>query len=133
MRETIPNSPFFQQFKFQLYLLLNNNISMKKTIRLTESDLMRIVKKVIKENEEMDFLNYRSPIDRPEGKITFTSEELNKIKDEVLRLNNPGFFEPYELETYLDGITNNLYGENQKAKNKLINWLKSEGINLYYA
>jgi hypothetical protein len=35
-------------------IFINKNIIMKKIVRITESDLQRIVKRVIKENEVMD-------------------------------------------------------------------------------
>ena len=105
---------------------------MKKIIRLTESDLIRIVKKVIKENKESYNDDYRvkgKPMfGHSQIEDLFTPSELEKIKDNVLRLNNPGFFESYELDSYLDKVTDNV----PKIKKLLINWLKNNEVYLDY-
>lgn len=62
---------------------------MKKVVRLTENDLMRIVKKVIKENEDMrynsTFEDYMNEIERMYEDITYanTIEELDMVERDL--------------------------------------------------
>lgn len=82
---------------------------MKKIIRLTESDLTRIIKRVIKENEiEENWFSKRfkknksTPIKTIRKDISdFTYEELERIWENVVRYVSPGFFEKDEAENYL--------------------------------
>ena len=84
---------------------------MKKIIKLTESDLTKIVKRIINESQD--------PLSQ------FTKEELDNIYDRVGRLSQPGFFEDDEAESYLFYTVakkdENLYGS-------LVDWLEKNGI-----
>ena len=84
---------------------------MKKIIKLTESDLTKIVKRIINESQD--------PLSQ------FTKEELDNISDRVGRLSQPGFFEDDEAESYLFYTVakkdENLYGS-------LVDWLEKNGI-----
>ena len=57
----------------------------------------------------------------------FTKEELNKIKETVMRLLSPGFHEDYEVGTYLSSVAN----DDPKIEKLLVKWLKSQGVNFY--
>lgn len=54
-----PPTPFFSRFNI---FIIKINI-MAKTVRLTESDLTRIVKRVIKEDEDEDTTEYMDCLD----------------------------------------------------------------------
>ena len=84
---------------------------MKKIIRLSETDLNRIVRRVIKENM---------------GTISmFSQSELENIYNTVGRLSQPGFFEDYEASTYLmHGVAKG----DQDLYNSLVNWLGENGL-----
>lgn len=84
---------------------------MKKVIRLSESDLNRIVRRVIKEN--MDIISMFSP------------SELENIFNTVGRLSQPGFFEDYEASTYL---MYDVAKGDQNIYNSLVNWLSENGL-----
>ena len=66
---------------------------MKKVVRLTENDLMRIVKKVIKENEDMrynsTFEDYMNEIEKMYEDITYANaiEELDMVERDIRYLH----------------------------------------------
>ena len=65
---------------------------MKKVVRLTENDLMRIVKKVIKENEDMrynsTFEDYMNEIEKMYEDITYAEsiDELEMIERDLIHM-----------------------------------------------
>ena len=85
---------------------------MKKTIRLTESDLIRLVKRVIKESKHNHF----------------SEEELDKIEGRVRRYMNPGFFEDWEAMSYLRDLVD---GDDELLR-KLINRLEDRGVDFHH-
>ena len=98
---------------------------MKKVIRLTEQDLERMVRRIIKESDEdfMDDMDWVKSVTVP----GFTKEELYEIKETVMRLLSPGFHEDYEVGAYLSSVTN----EDPEIEKLLVKWLKSQGVNFY--
>ena len=92
---------------------------MKKIIRLTESDLTKIVKRIIKENIEFNINDTIDPLSQ------FTSEELMKIKENVIRYSQPGFFEDYEARLYL---YYNVAKEDKTIYDSLVEWLERNGV-----
>jgi hypothetical protein len=94
---------------------------MKKVIRLTENDLERMVRRIIKESDnDMDWVKSITVPD-------FTNEELDEIKETVMRLLSPGFHEDYEVGSYLSSVANN----DPETEKLLVKWLKSQGVNFY--
>jgi len=93
---------------------------MKKIVRLTESDLHRIVKRVIKENDES--MGDMGPISQ------FTPSELMDIKDNVIRYSQPGFFEDNEAGIYLFYTVAN---GDQSLYDSLVDWLGRNGVDTY--
>lgn len=91
---------------------------MKKVIRLTESDLTRIVKRIIKESEDD-----MGPLSE------FTNEELEEIKYKVIRYLQPGFFDEWEAENYL---LYSVSGGNKHLYNSLVGWLEQNGVESYH-
>jgi len=64
---------------------------MKKIVRLTESDLTRIVKRVIKENEENDFMFYMEELGELNNKLGWDGlhiegEEMEYFVDEIYQI-----------------------------------------------
>jgi len=98
-----------------------------QVIRLTESDLQRIVKRVLAEGENSDGYGFentpRFENTPPESLSMFTDTELQKIKDNAIRLSAPGFFDEYEIESYL---RYDVAKENPQVFRSLIGWLKRE-------
>lgn len=88
---------------------------MKKTIKLTESDLTKLIEQMVKENMEDD------------SHIPFHGEELEDIKSSVMRLTQPGFFEDYEVCGYL---LRRSHGDRELA-HRLVKWLETQGIDLF--
>jgi hypothetical protein len=87
-----------------------------KIIRLTENDLERMVKKIIKEsNNSGSIEDY------------FSKEELDEIKEKAARLLSPGFFEDYEVTNYISTVS----GNDKNVERMLVDWLKSEGLEFY--
>jgi hypothetical protein len=74
---------------------------MKKVIRLTESDLARIIKRVIKEDEDFDY-----------NAIT---EDFHKIRDVLINMANNGKFMLRVVDE--SNLTNDTYGENESFSN----------------
>ncbi len=85
---------------------------MKKIVRLTESDLNRIVKKVIHESLLSQF----------------SEKELLGIKNRVIRLMNPGFFDENEVVFFLEDIT----GGDKRTLKSLVSWLEENGVDFGY-
>ena len=64
---------------------------MKKVIKLTESDLTRIVKRVIKEQEENNFMFYMEELGEFSNKLDFEGidiegEEMEYFVDEIYQI-----------------------------------------------
>jgi hypothetical protein len=64
---------------------------MKKIVRLTESDLTRIVKRVIKENEENDFMFYMEELGEYANKLDFEGldiegEDMEYFVDDIYQI-----------------------------------------------
>lgn len=55
----------------------------------------------------------------------FTNDELMKIKERVIRLSQPGFFDRIELPSYLQEVSNN----DTEVEEYLFNWLRDNGVN----
>lgn len=55
----------------------------------------------------------------------FTNSELLKIKETVLRLSQPGFFDRWELPIYLQAVSDN----DPNVEEYLVNWLIDNGVN----
>lgn len=87
-----------------------------KIIRLTENDLERMVKRIIKESN-----NFGSIEDY------FSKEKLAEIKETAARLLSPQFFEDYEVTNYISTVSKN----NKNVERMLVDWLKSEGLEFY--
>jgi hypothetical protein len=87
---------------------------MKKVVRLTESDLERLVKRIIKENESKEDLFNK-----------FTEEDLEKIKGNVIRYLQPGFFDDWEAKHYMEKVV----GNDKELYKSLVDWLESNGVN----
>jgi hypothetical protein len=79
---------------------------MKKVIRLTESDLTRIVKRIINESQD--------PISK------YTKEELENISREVIKMSQPEFFEDWEARNYLYYEVAN---KDKKLYDSLVKWI----------
>ena len=92
-----------------------------KVVRLTEGDLKRIVKRVLTEGENSDYYGFRNT--PPESLSMFTPDELKQILDNAVRLSDIGFFEEYEVESYL---RYDVAKENSRVFRSLIGWLKGE-------
>ena len=54
----------------------------------------------------------------------FTNDELEKIKEMVIRLSQPGFSDRSELPSYLQEVSNN----DPKVEEYLFNWLSDNGV-----
>ena len=54
----------------------------------------------------------------------FTNDELERIKEMVIRLSQPGFFDRSELPSYLQEVSNN----DPKVEEYLFNWLSDNGV-----
>jgi hypothetical protein len=64
---------------------------MKKIVRLTESDLARIIKRVIKENEENNFMFYMEELGELNNKLGWDGlhiegEEMEYFVDEIYQI-----------------------------------------------
>jgi hypothetical protein len=112
---------------------------MKKTIRLTESELTNLIKKIIKENNEVKenwfskMFKKEKPVDsnlEPVKKdiSDFTREELDKIWINVDRFASPGFFDEWEAEGYL---LHTVANGDEKLFNSLVDWFEKDGRNEY--
>jgi hypothetical protein len=55
----------------------------------------------------------------------FTNDELSEIRERVIRLSQPGFFDRSELPSYLQEVSNN----DPKVEEYLFNWLRNNGVN----
>jgi len=54
----------------------------------------------------------------------FTDAELEKIKSDVVRLSQPGFFDRWELPAYLAEVSDN----DPETEEYLVNLLKDKGV-----
>jgi hypothetical protein len=108
---------------------------MKKTIRLTESELTRLIKRIVEENEmfnnDMGDDYYGMDMEGDDENLDmdpisqFTPEELDTIYDTVYRLSQPGFFEEDEAESYLFYTVAN---KDENLYNSLVDWLERNGL-----
>ncbi len=64
---------------------------MKKIIKLTEQDIERLVKKILKENDDMGWMENTYNTDQ------HTQEEMNRVWEDLNELNNDEVFELMEL------------------------------------
>ncbi len=94
---------------------------MKKVIRLTESDLVRIVKRVI---------NEQSPLDKVKNLFNGDSGVLNRQKVEKMGYSlTPGTFLDEKKSLYDSGVS--VVGQtNSSANMELQKKLSSKGINI---
>ena len=94
---------------------------MKKIVRLTERDLTRIVKRVIKENEDQDQTRHSQ-----NRFLKFMQDEIDKIADESYDINDfdemiEEFYNKFDdelnnlsdgdyrtLEDYIDDVSSNI-------------------------
>ena len=98
---------------------------MKKIVRLTESDLIRLVKKVIKEQDERDAYYAHGKSARASRDKKFSDQD-RKWLDNQGRPSDPDDFDSFEdedFEMYYDyddfdqnhpGVGSKLYGDNPK-------------------
>ena len=101
---------------------------MKKVVRLTESDLVRIVKRVILEqsvNCDNDFNKIESSLEYKYHQKGWIGSKLNQ--------NDKGMSEYVCLKDhkgYIKKIIPTITNENLKCvQNKMVNWCKAEGYN----
>jgi CRISPR/Cas system-associated endonuclease Cas3-HD len=81
-------------FIFLIIFIYKTKIIMKKTIRLTENDLMKLVKRVVKEQEDEDYTEARKDYDwykrddiAPEDLERVLSNSNKKFSDREYQLN----------------------------------------------
>ena len=91
-----------------------------KVVKLTESDLQRIVKRVLTEGKHLDNGFKNSP---PESLSRFTTDELKSILGNTIRYSSPGLFDDSEAESYLEYRVAN--GDTELFKS-LVGWMKDE-------
>ena len=92
-----------------------------KVIKLTETDIKRIVKRVLTEGENsVDYGFKNSP---PESLSRFTTDELKSILGNTIRYSSPGLFDDSEAESYLEYRVAN--GDTELFKS-LVGWMKDE-------
>lgn len=90
---------------------------MKKIIRLTESDLNRIVKRIIRLNEEDDFINYdltKEKADKIAEELKDLYEIFHEIEEEIYDLED----ELFDLGFIYDGDQAVLSSYNKKNQKK---------------
>jgi hypothetical protein len=89
-------------FVILLYLYENKNQkkTMKKIVKLTERDLTRLVKKVIKEDEDT-FMDYEDRLDIIKGNLDDFEYELYDIENNIERDNDLDSDEKEELIDYV--------------------------------
>ena len=108
---------------------------MKKIVRLTERDLTRIVKRVIKENEDQDQTRHSQ-----NRFLKFMQDEIDKIADESYDINDfdkmiEDFFYEFEeelnnlsdgdyrtLEDYIDDVSSNIKMSDYGDKDHYRGW-----------
>ena len=108
---------------------------MKKIVRLTERDLTRIVKRVIKENEDQDQTRHSQ-----NRFLKFMQDEIDKIADESYDINDfdkmiEDFFYEFEeelnnlsdsdyrtLEDYIDDVSSNIRMSDYGDKDHYRGW-----------
>ncbi len=73
---------------------------MKKIVKLTETDLTRLVKKVIKEDEDT-FMDYEDRLDIIKGNLDDFEYELYDIENNIERDNDLDSDEKEELIDYV--------------------------------
>jgi hypothetical protein len=71
--------------------LRTENKMKKRIIKLTEADLEKLVKKILKEDSDMDWMGSTYNTDQ------HTQEEMNRVWDDLNRLNNDDVFDLMEL------------------------------------
>ena len=71
---------------------------MKKIVRLTERDLTKLVKKVIKEDED-SFMDYEEKLNELESRLNDIEEELLQMEEDI---NNDDNLDDDEKEGIID-------------------------------
>ena len=108
---------------------------MKKIVRLTERDLTRIVKRVIKENEDQDQTRHSQ-----NRFLKFMQDEIDKIADESYDINDfdemiEEFYNKFDdelnnlsdgdyrtLEDYIDDVSSNIKMSDYGDKDHYRGW-----------
>ena len=108
---------------------------MKKIVRLTERDLTRIVKRVIKENEDQDQTRHSQ-----NRFLKFMQDEIDKIADESYDINDfdemiEEFYNKFDkelnnlsdrdyrtLEDYIDDVSSNIRMSDYGDKDHYRGW-----------
>jgi hypothetical protein len=117
---------------------------MKKVIRLTESELINVIKNIIIENDgddkyhdkdmEMSDEYYDKDMEGDNENLDmdllsqFTHKELMDIRDNVIRYSQPGFFDDNEVESYL---YHTVAGGDEGLYDSLVDWLKRSGVDVF--
>jgi|TARA_R110000796_G_scaffold98184_1_gene205597 hypothetical protein len=91
-----------------------------KVVKLTESDLQRIVKRVLTEGKHLDNGFKNSP---PESLSRFTTDELKSILDNTIQYSDSTFNEDWEVEDYLEY---RVAMEDPELFKSLVGWMKDE-------
>ncbi len=76
---------------------------MKKIVKLTERDLTRLVKKVIKEDEDT-FMSYEEKLDNMKDTLDDIEGELYSIENDIDKDNDLGRDEKEELLDYVNQL-----------------------------
>jgi hypothetical protein len=92
---------------------------MKKIITLTESDLTRIVKRIVKEQNEKKLIDYVL-------KPSLTLDELIKQNTEVIKRNQKFLNKKYGLNLPIDGKISNEYTKHLNRHLELLNISKKD-------
>jgi len=111
---------------------------MKKTIRLTESELTELIKRIVEENEMFDDdmsddyydVNMEGDDENLDMDLLsqFTHKELMDIRDNAIRYSQPGFFDDNEVESYL---YHTVAGGDEGLYDSLVDWLKRSGVDVF--
>jgi hypothetical protein len=78
---------------------------MRKIVRLTERDLTRLVKRIVRETEEMDEIRGRAPYGKPGGSDKFYDADDFEMDDEsMMDYSEEKTFGPDNYEDFIDFI-----------------------------